>query len=101
MNALAIDESPADWSEERENVLFANMGNDEVGYATVARKPTLVSVRKSNIDTASDDGQREFEQVAGRETRGRMLLIVSTAWGAVIPSWRHGAHVAPLRTSNR
>ena len=55
MNALTIDQPPADWLEERENVLFASMGNDEVGYAIVVRQPTSVSVRKLDIDTSSDD----------------------------------------------
>ena len=58
MNALAVDEPPADCSEERKDVLFATMGNDEVGYATIVREPASVAVRKSDIATASDDPPR-------------------------------------------
>lgn len=43
-----------DWSEEKENLLFATMGNDEVGYVTVVRQPTAISVSASDIGVASE-----------------------------------------------
>ena len=42
------------WSEEKEDVVYATMGNDEVGYATAFRRPTAVSVRASAVSKASD-----------------------------------------------
>ena len=49
MHDLPICKPQDAWSEERENVLFATMGNDEVGYATIARQPAVVSTRASDI----------------------------------------------------
>ena len=48
MDDLPIRKPPDDWSEKREAVILATMGNDEVGYATIARQPAIVSTRASD-----------------------------------------------------
>ena len=45
---LPIRKPPDDCCEERETVIFATMGNDEVGYATIACQPAIVSTRAAD-----------------------------------------------------
>ena len=45
MTDLPTGGEPNGWSEETEPVVFATMGNDEVGYATIVRQPAVVSTR--------------------------------------------------------
>ena len=42
------------WSEETEDMVFATMGNDEVGYATMVRQPQAVLVSASVAGAAAD-----------------------------------------------
>ena len=42
------------WSEEAEETVYATMGNDEVGYATLVRRPQTVSAGASATRAACD-----------------------------------------------
>ena len=47
-NDLPMRNPPDDWWDQIETMIFATMGNDEVGYATIACQPAIVSTRAAD-----------------------------------------------------